>query len=714
MKNLPHLALLLVLLSTARMSHAQPVEPIYTRPNFEETVGLDVPRPTNVICHQFFDVVDSHSDIDPVPTIGGRFQISDQIELAAEKVGLAVAHATDLHVLYFPEGNYQINQQQNIGPNNIVIRGAGSNKTIFHWVNTSDQFCFNVLGPNLNTATEYSLTKASPGGNKIYAASATSVPNGTLLLLTRDDPLASCDATFTRQWVRKISASPSKGLIRSDGPIRIKYNSTVNGRLYKLAPSQFIGFECFRVDASQNSSLGRSSMTANIHFEGAVNCWVEGVESVKAAVNHLLITKSSNVEVRGCYFRDGHVFSGGKGYGIDVQDGSGECLIENNIFKDLRHSIVLERGANGNAIVYNYSENYRGADSRSDMTIHGNYPFHNLIEGNSFARIHFDRRGSCENGPYNIVFRNEVRQKNILSGDFPNLSAIEGPNAVIANESEKCINLYGSSSFHKSYDNIEYGIFCIGNHGDNGDPTPNETSLLYATRPAFLNSNSFPTFGPGSASNSVLPAEQRASYSLKTVGGNCSQCRPTQPLDVSAQVINCFTNGMNTIPGFIYLNITGGQAPYSTSWGLFVYSTTTTSAQFNNPTLWSATVTDNNGQSVLVSGFTGPCSDGDIFKTAESDNGSGEEPSALESMALRAAPNPFRAATRLNLDLPERRDVTVDLYAIDGTLIRQIHRGSLNRGPHRLEISGTGLAPGLYFCRVRAGEERQVIRLVVQ
>ncbi|MEM6272886.1 MAG: T9SS type A sorting domain-containing protein [Bacteroidota bacterium] len=710
MKQLKFFACLLVLLLARQLTEAQPVNQSFTLPDYPGAVGLDVPRPSNVICHNFFDVVASTPAIPAVTKQGNVHIIQKQIELAVKEIGLEDPHANDLHVLYFPQGTYRINQQQEISKNNVVIRGEGANKTIFKWEG-SGQYCFNVLGPDPDDSPAVTADGLLNNFFVASPAASSSVPNGTLLLLTRDDPESSCNPTFTRQYARKVG-DLFNVYVQLDTRLRIEYRFANNASIRAHVPQQFVGFECFKIDATGNSASGRNgSNHSSFSFQWAANCWIEGVESKKAALQHVIITQASNIEVRGCYFYDSHGFGDGQGYGINIQNGSGECLIENNIFKTLRHSILLQRGANGNAVLYNYSHDWQSSGNRSDMAFHGDYPFCNLVEGNSFERIHFDLQGECRNGPRNLVFRNKTTNKNILSGAVLNPGVV-GYTGVVANETNQCINLYGSNSLYESYDNDESGFLCIGGHGPNSDNTPNGNSIMYATRPAFLNSNSFPTFGPGSASNSVLPAEQRASYNLKTVGGNCSQCRPAQPLAVSAQVINCAIDGTNTIPGFIYLNITGGQAPYSTSWGLFVYATTTTSAQFNNPTLWSATVTDNNGQSVLVSGFTGPCDNDDIFKTAET--GHAAEVWAPESMALRAAPNPFRAATRLNLDLPERRDVTVDLYAIDGTLIRQIHRGSLNRGPHRLEISGTGLAPGLYFCRVRAGEERQVIRLVVQ
>jgi hypothetical protein len=87
---------------------------------------------------------------------------------------------------------------------------------------------------------------------------------------------------------------------------------------------------------------------------------------------------------------------GGKGYGIMVQNTSGDCLIENNIFRHLRHSMILQAGSNGNVFGYNYSidpywtEVSLPSNAAGDIVLHGNYVYANLFEGNLGQQIVID------------------------------------------------------------------------------------------------------------------------------------------------------------------------------------------------------------------------------------------------------------------------------------------------------------------------------------
>ncbi|MBK9718185.1 MAG: hypothetical protein IPO85_11865 [Saprospiraceae bacterium] len=68
------------------------------------------------------------------------------------------------------------------------------------------------------------------------------------------------------------------------------------------------------------------------------------------------MNNSSNIEIKGNYFTRSYGYgSGGRGYGVELEMTSGNCLIENNIFEHLRHSFLLQACANGNVIAYNYS-----------------------------------------------------------------------------------------------------------------------------------------------------------------------------------------------------------------------------------------------------------------------------------------------------------------------------------------------------------------------
>ncbi len=81
----------------------------------------------------------------------------------------------------------------------------------------------------------------------------------------------------------------------------------------------------------------------------------------------------------------------------------------------------------------------------------------------------------------------------------------------------------------------------------------------------------------------------------------------------------------------------------------------------------------------------------------------------------RLAPemNPFRGALRLRLDLDRPAEVTLRIFDVMGRLVERRDFGRIGGGAHRLEWSGEGSPPGLYWAKVRIGSE-EVVRKVVK
>ena len=84
---------------------------------------------------------------------------------------------------------------------------------------------------------------------------------------------------------------------------------------------------------------------------------IQGIESDKCNFAHIDAEYSSNLSISKNYFHDAHNYgSGGKAYGVILHFTSNECKIEDNIFNHLRHSMIVQAGANGNVFsTYNYS-----------------------------------------------------------------------------------------------------------------------------------------------------------------------------------------------------------------------------------------------------------------------------------------------------------------------------------------------------------------------
>ncbi|WP_263818278.1 S8 family serine peptidase [Salinibacter sp.] len=74
-----------------------------------------------------------------------------------------------------------------------------------------------------------------------------------------------------------------------------------------------------------------------------------------------------------------------------------------------------------------------------------------------------------------------------------------------------------------------------------------------------------------------------------------------------------------------------------------------------------------------------------------------------DEFALEGAyPNPFRQAATLEMDLPQKANVTVEVYDLLGRKVQTAHRGEMAAGSGRtVQIRGSDLSSGTYFYRAR-------------
>ena len=66
-------------------------------------------------------------------------------------------------------------------------------------------------------------------------------------------------------------------------------------------------------------------------------------------------------------------------------------------------------------------------------------------------------------------------------------------------------------------------------------------------------------------------------------------------------------------------------------------------------------------------------------------------------------PNPFNPSTTILYSLPERSSVVLTVVNPLGQQVAELARGDMERGLHEARFDGTGLASGIYFCKLMAG-----------
>ncbi len=447
------------------------------------------------------------------------FGADDSGELSSNDAFLEALAALDGQpgVILFPEGQFFFDRRILLR-DSVIMRGEGADKT---------ELTFDLDG-QISDAIQI----RGQSVNDLIVIEGDIAQNTTELIVNTD---FSGDDLLSQKWfylvfddTELMASSWAYGLggtlvsvkgfsedtLYLDQPIRLAISDSLQPFLRPVNPVKGCGIECLKVRRSDPTEF----QTSNILFRFAHDCWVIGVESEFCNFGHVDIRQSSGITVRGCYFHDAHAFGGGgQAYGVILQSSASSCLVENNAFRLLRHSILLQSGANGNVIGYNYSTEpfWTGvslpANSAGDLVCHGNYPYFNLFEGNIVQNIVVDASHG-KNGPHNIFHRNRAE----LYGIFMSPGSGTDSTHFIGNEVTNTGFLLGNYSLIGA-GNIEYGNRVRGQVRPAGTDSLPLLSLYLTEAPGFWQSATWPHIGIDNPDLSALnPAFQRFEQQIYT------------------------------------------------------------------------------------------------------------------------------------------------------------------------------------------------------
>lgn len=274
-------------------------------------------------------------------------------------------------------------------------------------------------------------------------------------------------------------------------------------RRLKLKIIEEVGIEDLNIKPTVTDIT--NSNQYQIIFKYAANCWMSGVMSEYPSTSHVDIEYSTGIEIRGCYFHDAQSFTeNGNGYGIVVNCHSTNCLIEDNVFRRLRHAMIVTTGANRNVFGYNYSseriqtelnESVEFTTRMADLVCHGHYPYANLFEGNVCDYIDVDNSHEGRlNGDYNTFFRNRVLadEKHALGTgtvtEYGGIQTTSGRQNVFGNTLQDIDDQNYVRGTNSNY-NGQWDT-------QTGDAPYSDISYYHESRPAFISNNyTWPTCG---------------------------------------------------------------------------------------------------------------------------------------------------------------------------------------------------------------------------
>jgi len=475
---------------------------------------------------------DRQAVVDAIASLGGRYGI-----------------------VYFPPGSYLLQSGISL-PDSVVIRGGGSNASYIKINSTGS--CFAIYGSYTGNFSKI-ISGFEKDSKKICVANASLFMAGDDVEIRQEngswDSNPASWAVKVVGQISKITAIYGDTLLLED-KLRINFDTSLNLEIQKIIPRKHIRIECLNIERSNTSTSGTGY---NIEFLYAINCRVQSIESNKSQGSHCMISYCSHIEVKGSFFHDAIMYDGAgtKGYGITLNSHSGLCLVVNNIFKHLRHAMMIKEGANGNVFAYNYSrEPFRNGSFEypqnycGDISLHGHYSFANLFEGNIVQNIFIDQTWG-PSGPYNTFFRNRAELYGIImSSSFTNSQSFVG------NEITGTGFTFPFS--HGSYTitgngHIQYGNNRNGSIIPTGTTTLNESSYYLTSPPLFWNiTENWPDIGIGNTFNSgSIPSKNRYMTGLYTASCSEDTCVPPgmQATALNSTVINSNSISLSWIRG---------------------------------------------------------------------------------------------------------------------------------------------------------------------
>lgn len=413
--------------------------------------------------------------------------------------------------LYFPAGTYFFDEGITL-PSHCLISGDGA---------ASTHFIFNLGGSghaiqSSGTLITYDTCSFQYSGikdaNYIVVSDASIFASGDWVRIMQEDSdwVTSSWALNSVGQIIKIESIYGDTLFLAS-PLRLDFPLSRKPKVIRINMKRNMGIQCLSIERMDNTAPEQAS---NIHFNYAENCWISGVVSNKTTFGHVTFTGVSNSLIERCYFYDAFEYGeGGRGYGVVLHFTSNECLVENNIFRHLRHSVLLQAGSNGNVISFNYSTDpywtnsnpLLPANSAGELVLHGNYVYANLFEHNVVQNIVIDNSHGA-NGPFNTFLRNRAELYGFFFSDHTSPSQ-----NIIGNEIPNNSFPYNMVNYNiAGSDQFTYGNNNKGTVSPAGTENVTDTSYYYIGKPHFLPDYQWGKIGlPNVMNSGSIPALER-------------------------------------------------------------------------------------------------------------------------------------------------------------------------------------------------------------
>jgi hypothetical protein len=341
-----------------------------------------------------------------VGSIPARTEICDTLTPLADvgEINSALASCPKGKTVYLTAGIYSISGSINI-PSNVTLRGAGANLTILNATGRSGGDVIS-LGSGWVAYNPIGIASGGAAGStSVILARLSDIQVGMFLVISEINDsryVSSSGSEGTRNWCdgewtktgtlargqiveitgiagNRIAFSPGLYSAYVNAPVAVPFSMSTT----------HAGVEDLQVYANN------TGYDANFGMSACAYCWIKGVESNYTDGDHVEVQWGYRDEIRDSYFSNSFLHMPGP-HDSDIRVGlkTSAILIENNIIERTHQSILVQYGAAGNVIGYNYTmgEFDTGAPDYvvGGIFFHGAHPQFNLLEGNVITKIDSD------------------------------------------------------------------------------------------------------------------------------------------------------------------------------------------------------------------------------------------------------------------------------------------------------------------------------------
>ncbi|MDR3727405.1 MAG: hypothetical protein P4K86_10220 [Terracidiphilus sp.] len=316
-----------------------------------------------------------------------------------DQINRALASCPGGQAVTLAAGNYSVPSTIHI-PSNVTLRGAGADLTILNATGAGESVV-NLGNGSVPYRPVGIVGGATAGSTKIVVGSAAAIHAGSYLTIseTNNPSYVSaagsggncnwCDGwsktgDFSRGQIVAVTDVSGTTVTISPG-LYSAYTNTPIAVPFRMAAA-YAGVEDLQVYANN------TGYQANFAMAECAYCWIKGVESNYTDGDHVTVYWGYHDEIRDSYFSNAFVHVPGPFCsGIRVAMKTSASLVENNIVERGHDSVMLEWGAAGNVISYNYTAGEFDSEATNvvvgGIDFHGAHPQFNLLEGNVFPEI---------------------------------------------------------------------------------------------------------------------------------------------------------------------------------------------------------------------------------------------------------------------------------------------------------------------------------------